>query len=173
MGCYRCGSGEGSESQLCPTCAQIRKVQREAALKNGQNAKGKRGKKPRSLLEAVLSERRAAFAVFGALAVIILSLILLFNYIRTPALTPAGLESLYSNCVRVLKEQLMVQGNSSEDGSGAGSDIRETIRSMLRQGVSNAGGPEGACSFLRDKCMDNPHGGECEEGMKRFLEKAK
>lgn len=171
-GCYRCGSEDGSDSQLCPTCAQIRRVER-AGLAEGKVPERLR---PRSrhksrarALDRFAFDQKTILVLSCAILTLFLGFRLVMYHLSAPSLTPRRLGILYEKCLVAMREQLKSQVNVMAEGAGAQKDFKDAVTTILGRGISKAGGAEGVCAYLREECKVNPYGGECRSGVKSFL----
>jgi len=171
MGCYRCGSEEGSESQLCPTCAQIRKAER-ATLADGKVPKRFRSRSIRGgsrLVDHIAFDQKTVLILCGALITLFLGFRLVMYHLSAPSLPPDRLNLLYERCLDGVRAQLRAQVNSVAEGTGSDEAFRDVITEILSRGVAKAGSAEAICGFLREECRTNSLGAQCRSGVKTFL----
>ncbi len=174
--CYRCGSDEGSDSQLCPTCAQIRRVER-AGLAEGKVPERLRrhaGRKHQTgtfdrAFERFAFDQKTVLVLCCTVIALFLFFRLVMYHLSAPSLTPDDLNLLYEKCLVSVREQLKVQVNTMAEGTGAREDFKDAVTTILGKGITRAGGAEGICSYLREECRVNPYSGECKSGVKSFL----
>lgn len=167
MTCYRCGSEEGTESTLCPTCAHIRKQQRSDYWQNVS--------KPLPLPEqgSALSpdrkqrksaRRRRRLRVLLALSVVILLLLLggaLYAFLLYLDKSGAPLADSEAN---YLYERCVADLQSADLGAGSKSMAMNKLRELAR----SRGRIQSSCALLRSTCAESPDGIQCRLG-KRIL----
>lgn len=156
MGCYKCGSEEGTQTRLCPECTTARLEERKNSFTVGAQpgmTTPVRSVYPSTVLKGLCI---VALVVIGGYYV--------FYSPAGPGYALSPEQRVLAKCRAKLKPDQMKQKIMKEKFSagqkGIGADIADAMQGMMAEMMGGFG--DAMCLGMAEECKKNPNGRQCQ-----------